>query len=281
MPDANSWNVISDVDSDQVVLGIDFPVTGRAEADFAELMTKIGSRWPRYRFLETVPPDIGLAGRPSPDAYTGQWVQDVQQGQWQVVAVLGYCVGGVLAARVCESISQRQPPPQVILFDPQFSDERLFRAEAYRVFGLIKPFLTDDKIGYAKERIDEITGSGLDDMTDIGTGLVELYREMGSVAFAKLGLDDTRQKEMVRIFESYMSWLSAASRIDPTPVWRLSSAIMSADYVALAGQDSSVGAARGSVGHQIPVEARHGDLLRSDSVVEMVLGCVRPASHER
>jgi hypothetical protein len=271
MPDANSWNVISDVESDQIILGVDFPAAGRAEADFADLMTKVGSRWPRYRFLQTAPPDIGVAQRPSPDAYTGQWIQDVRNGQWRVVAVLGYCVGGVFAARVADGVSRHQDPPPVILLDPQFSNARLFRTEAYKIFGVIRSLLPDDKVGYAKGRIDELTGAEPDDMADIGVGLVELYREMGSIALPKLGLDDTRQKEMVQLFESYMSWLSAASRIDPTPVWERSAAIISADYVALAGQDSSIGAACGAAGRQILVEAAHADLLRSDSAVEAVL----------
>jgi antibiotic biosynthesis monooxygenase (ABM) superfamily enzyme len=98
--------------------------------------------------------------------------------------------------------------------------------------------------------------------------------KLASIAFAGLGLNDTRQEEMAQLFDSYVSWLSAASRIDQAPIWKQSVAIMSADYVVLAGQESSVGAASGAVGRKFPVEVSHADLLRSDSVVEMLLGYV-------
>lgn len=269
MPDANSWNVISDADSDQVILGFDFSSSGRPEAGISDLAT-VGEGWDRYRFLQCVPPDIGVGGRPSADAYTGQWIEDLQNARWQVAAVLGFCVGGVFAARIADAVSAYQAPPRLILFDPHIPDCGLFRNEGYKVFNQIKPLLSDDTFGHVKERIDGLTESAPADMADIGIALVELYREIGSSAFARLGLAQARQDELIKFVDLYMSWISAATRIDPVPLWKRAPAIVSADYVAGLEYDSSSKAACAAVARTIPVEVNHKDLLRSESAARLM-----------
>lgn len=275
MPSANSWNVISGADSNRVILGVDFPVAGRAGAGFAGLMAKLGPEWPEYRFLQTVLPGHSIE-KLSADAYTQPWIRDVEQGGWEVTAILGYCVGGVYAASIAESVYRRhQPEPKVILFDPQFADVRVLVAEMQKTFSLIAPLLSQEDLEYVKKRVTELIDPQPTDIADLATALVGVYREVGSNAFRQLGLNEVRANEMIELFESYMSWLSAAAQIDPSHAWGKSIAIVSADYVTLAGQDSSVGAVSNIVSQKIMSPAAHDDMLESEFTVRALLEQMR------
>src|ERR1035441_64329 len=126
MTDSSSWDVISGANSTQVVLSVDFPASRRADAGFPDLAARIG---PGFRFLQTRPRAVRSCQRLSGDAYVGPWVSDIALHQHQVLAVLGCRIGSVYAAAIAEGISQWQPMPKVILFDPQFASIELLGLE--------------------------------------------------------------------------------------------------------------------------------------------------------
>jgi hypothetical protein len=266
MPDPASWDVIFGAGSDQVVLGVDFPAASRREAGFAELAARIG---PGYKFLHTKPPAARSGQRICGDAYVGPWIEAVQQGRHQVVAVLGFCVGSVYAAAIAEGISRWQPMPKVILFDPQSASAKLLGREFHSEISSLSSLLCDDEIERTRKAATGFSESA-GDVACAAAELAGMYWEVSSAAFERVGLGGAYDDKLIAPFESYISWLSVADQIDPGQVWKRSTAIVSSDYAELKDEES-LAADASMIGWTIPFDVGHADLLRSDSVAEAVL----------
>lgn len=268
MPRVSSWDVISGPDSGRVILGVDFPAAGRDEAGFADLAAGLGGE---YRFMQTIPRRVSPDQRVVGDAYTEPWIQQVRQAQWQVAAVLGYCVGSMYAAPIADRIAGwQQPGPKVILLDPLPADVRLLSLEMHKIIGRLGPLLSAAEIAYAKQKTEELVAADPSDITGRAIALVELYRELGSVAFGRLDLDEGRCEEMIRLFASYMSWIAGAAAVDPASAWNRGTAIMSAEYVKQTVTDVSSEAEANLIGSTMIFDVAHGDLLRSDCTIRAV-----------
>jgi len=272
MPDASSWNVISEAGSNRVILGIDFPAAGRTEASITDLAGKLGSG---YGFVQVVPPRVSPSQRVPAEIYIRQWIEELQRNGWNIAAVLGYCIGGVYAAAVAERISGWQATvPKVVLFDPMPADIRLLGQEVGKIIDRLAPLLSDDETRLAMKQVGELTCGSAGDTADLAQtaiALAGLYRETGSAAFGRLGLNEARRNEMTQLFESYLAWLSVAAQINPLPIWKKSTAIFSTDHIRQASETKSIDVAD-IFGRIIAIEAAHGDLLRDDSAVRAVLG---------
>jgi hypothetical protein len=265
----DSWDVIPGANSLEVVLAVDFPVTGRPEAGFPDLVANMKSK---FAFVQTVPPDVGPAERLSGDAYVRGWVEGIAKSGRPVAAVLGYCVGAVYAAAIAEGVMRRQTdPPKVILFDPEYANVVGLSLEIQRVLGELGALLTEQEIEHARRMAAEMSEAERDDVGNFAAGLVKLYREVGSAAFARVGLGGDRSDELVRLFESYMSWMSVADRIDPGEVWRHATAIISNNRATLLNREPLAGETPAVLGRRIPFDVEHADLLRSEPVARMVL----------
>ncbi|WP_409180798.1 hypothetical protein F9C11_30495 [Amycolatopsis sp. VS8301801F10] len=266
MHNEESWSVLSAPTSNSVVLAVDFPAPGRPEAGFADLTAAMGSAWSAHGVLQTKLPAVTLADRPGPDTYLDYWTGDEQLSGREVVAVLGYCLGGVYAAEIAERIARRQSAePAVVLFDGQVTDKQLLAVEIDKLIALGGPVLTADEASQARLRAAEIVttpGIALADATD---EIVALYREVATGAFRKVGLAPERGEEVVRFFETYMAWLTAAEGIDPASAWGRSLALTSTDFAALEenGSPTAVNAAK-LIDQRVRLEVSHADLLRAD-----------------
>ena len=185
MPESASWDVISGPESGPVVLGIDFPADRRREAGFGELAPRIG---PGYRFMQTRPPAASPCQRLAGDAYVGPWIEGIQSDRSQVLAVLGYRIGGVYAALIAEGISRWQPMPKVILFDPQLASVRHLSLEFRREISSISSLLTDEEIERTRRTEAEISGLADYDITNAAVEMARIYWELSSLAFERVGL---------------------------------------------------------------------------------------------
>jgi hypothetical protein len=267
MPGSGSWDVIFGADSDQIVLGVDFPVTKRREAGFADLAAKIG---PKYSFLQTRLPAWQASQPASGAAHVDQWVDDIRDRP--VTAVLGYRVGSVYAAAIAEGLIRWQRPPRVILFDPQLAGIGLLCQELHREIGVISSLLSDDEIERAGKLAAGIAESDPGDVAGTAAAVTGIYREVSSAAFERAGLGSAYCSTSSAPFESYISLISAACQIDPSRAWKRSAAILSSDYASLPGSPSLTGDTSGPIGRSIPLGVSHADLLCSDCVAEAVLG---------
>jgi hypothetical protein len=265
MPDLACWEAISGSDSGRVVLAVDFP-TDRRRARFAELSAGIG---PRYRFLQIRPPTVHSVQRLRGAECVGRWVEDIRKDPHQVHAVLGYCVGSVYAAAIAAGIARRQPMPKVILFDPQFPGTKYLAHEFLREIDAISSLLSDQEIEHTRKAAAEISGQVSCDLADAAAEMAGIYSELTSLAFERVGIGSAYNGRFIAPVGSYISWLAAAGKIDPSSVWKRSTAIVSSDYAGLA-PGNRVGGGDDPIGQQIRFGAGHDDLLRSDSVARAV-----------
>jgi hypothetical protein len=266
VPDLDYWEVISDADSGRVVLGVDFPAA-RRRVGFAELSARIG---PRYRFLQIKPPAVRLVQRPRGEVYVGRWVEGIRKESHQVLAVLGHCVGGLYAAAIAAGIARRQPMPKVILFDPRFVSSKYLALEFLREIDAISSLLSDQEIERTRKAAAAISGPAACDLADAGAEMAGMYRELTSLAFERVGIGSAHNGRFIAPVCSYISWISAAGKIDPSSVWKRSTAIVSSDYARLTS-GAPAGGGDGAIGQQIRFDVRHDDLLRSDSVARAVV----------
>jgi hypothetical protein len=271
VPDSVSWNIIYGADSNQVVLAVDFPAARYSEASFTELAVAIGSG---YRFLQAAPRTSDTRRGIRGVVHASRWLDAIRQEQCPVRAVFGYGVGGVYAASIAQEISQWQPTPKVFLFDPQLASTKLLGREFCREISSVSSLLSDDEAERARKIAAEVNGRETRDVADIAAELVEGYLEVIAVAFERAGLGDARSSKFTVSFESYMSWISAAARIDPGRVWAHSIAIASSDYIGSSVRENfpdGVSNPIGQIGRWISFDERCADLLRSDTVAEAVL----------
>jgi hypothetical protein len=273
MPHSGSWDVICGANSRQVVLCVDFPAARRPDASFAELAARIG---PGYRFMQTRPPVARSCQRPGGDAYVGPWIDGIRHDRHQVRAIFGYYIGSVYAAAIAGGISRWQPMPKVILFDPQFASNKHLGLEFHREISAISSLLSDDEIERTRKTATEISESPDCDVADTAAEMAGMYREVGSIAYERVGLGGAYDDKLMAPFDSYISWLSVADQIDPSPVWKNSTAIVSSNYSKLPGGESKADDVGCLIGRSIPFDVAHADLLRSDSVAQAVLDLLVP-----
>jgi hypothetical protein len=273
MPDSASWDVIFGSGSGRIVLVVDFPASRRREAGLAELARMIGGG---YSFLQTRPPAARSCQRLTGDAYVGPWIDGIRADRHQVLAVLGRRIGGVYAAAIAEGVSRWQPVPEVILFDPQPASIEHLGVEFSREISDLASLLNEEEIERTRKIVAGIAEPAAYDVADAAVEMAAIFCELSSLAFERAGIGSAHNDRFVTPFDSYMSWLSVAGKIDPAPVWKRSTAIVSSDYAgprcggALAGHD-------GLIGREIPFDIAHAELLRSDSVAKAVAGLLEAA----
>jgi hypothetical protein len=258
MSDHELWEVIVDADSSHLILGVGLPVTRQREAGLAEFATKIGSK---YRFLLAKVPNSCPSQRVRGNSYVSNWIGGIRNRP--VAAVLGHRVGCVYAAAIAENLTRWQPIPRVILFDPQLASSGLLSHELHSEFNSISSLLSGDEIERAEKLGAEIAES--DDVASAAATAAEIYWEISSAAFERVGLGGDYCSKSFASFESYMSLIAAAAQMDPGLVWRCSTALLSSDYPDLPGRPFLTDKS------SIPFDISHIDLLRSDSVAETVL----------
>src|SRR4051812_29459719 len=173
----------------------------------------MGAAWSGLGVRQTVPPPVRLTGRPAGDFYTEHWINGVAWEKYEVVAVLGYCVGSVYAAEVAQRLTRWQAEPEVVLFDPQLTDGQLLAAEMHKMIGMAGPIFSAQEAREASVCATGIIATHSGGLYDAAVAIVGLYREMATIAFRRIGLNDARRDEVVQLFESYMTWLAAAAQV--------------------------------------------------------------------
>jgi hypothetical protein len=223
----NSWRAIGDhKESSDVILTVDFTVTGRPEAGFAELVGELDSP---YAVWESMPPPIGDETGMTGDDYLDRWADDVRSAGIAVRAVFGYCASSVFALALADRISTWQERPHVVLFDPTAATgETVLHYAFYRVVDALAAVLTPDEVR-------ETRAAGLsaqrsyDHLEPLTKEFIRIYREVGGTVFERVGLEPDRAEELVDWFRSYMTYLVAASQVSTQPDPGTVSVIRSAD----------------------------------------------------
>jgi hypothetical protein len=266
-PGPGSWAVISGERSGRAILIVDFPAQHRREADFPELVARLGTG---YRFLRSKPPVARPCQRLSSAAYASPWIEHIRKERYPVRAMLGYGVGCVYAAAIADGISRWQQEPKIILFDPQLPSAELLSHEFSREIRANYSLLSDEEIRRSREIASAIAESAARNVADVAVEVMDGFLDIITAAFERTGLGAARDSALTASFESYISWMSVAGQIDPGLAWSRSVAIVSADHEGRPGRMPRSDD-RSRVARQIPFPVRRADLLRCDPVARMVV----------
>jgi hypothetical protein len=225
MMNFTSWDVISGIDSGRLVLVLDVPAAHRAY--FAELAAGIA---PDYTLLRAKLPPLDWAG-----SHVDFWCGDIQRDNLEVLAVLGYRVGGVYAAAIADRIAQTQAVPSLILVEPQFASVALLVDEFKREIRGISSLLADDELKRAAEVADAIAGMQPPDIPCVGAEIRRHYRELTVIAFERAGLGDACGNTAITSFEPNISCLCETAGFDPHQAWANAAAIVSSAGAGVPG----------------------------------------------
>jgi hypothetical protein len=270
----DTWRTLVDganADSEGVVLAVDFDTTGRVEARFADLVANMG---PAFEVRESVPPPA-LAGRQLSGAdYVDHWAAPLEAERPRVHAVLGFCGGAIYAAPIAERVGRIQGrTPELILFDPELSTAQTLFWQFHKIMGFLAGTLSAQQIAEARE-IGQAAFDRIPEAVPLKDELMRQMRELGGPALVALGLDEKRREELFGVFESFLSYLAAASEIDPREAWSTAVAFNSATPLSGLNAMRSSGV-QVTVGKEVGIEAEHGTLLSDKGVAAAVLELLR------
>ncbi|MFF4607326.1 hypothetical protein ACFY12_31895 [Streptomyces sp. NPDC001339] len=257
MAELRTWRAIPNgKEGDEVILTVDFTVTGRPEAGFAELAGQIDTPHPLW---EAVPPAVGDEKGMTGPEYVARWTDELRDGGVRVAAVFGYCASSVFALALADEIAAWQQRPKVVLFDPTAATGlTVLHYGFYRVVGALSAVLTPEEVEAAHQ-------AGLraqqeqDDLGLLCQEFIRIYQEVGTTAFDRVGLDAERAEELVGWFRSYLTYLVAAGQLTVSPAPASVEVIRSDELAQLA--DSLKIAAR-----EVRFDIDHSGLLREPGV---------------
>ncbi|MFD8705602.1 hypothetical protein ACFV1W_23810 [Kitasatospora sp. NPDC059648] len=274
MAESGSWKTLVEGDgSEGIVLAVDFDTTGRPEARFSDLVANLGTG---LTVWETVPPAHGTEHAKSGKGYIDYWAGRLEEERPPVRALLGFCAGAVYAAALAERIADwQESEPQLIVFDPEISVSQTLMWQYHKVVGFMASVISEADVAAAREAGLKV----LEACPEIGAlrdGLIRLIREIGEPAFTRVGLDATRREELFTVFESFLSYLAAASELDPVDRWRRAVAFSSASPLSGLRAMRSSGVGEGvTVAREVEMDVEHGSMLAHRELAAAVGGLLR------
>ncbi|MER7013154.1 hypothetical protein ABT324_17170 [Saccharopolyspora sp. NPDC000359] len=261
------WNVVHETNSPDVVLAADFPVTGRNEGGFPELVQQWGAD---VALWQTVPPTVMPDTDITPADYLKPWLSEVADSGRRVRAVLGYCAGSVFAAALAEEIAAwQQPAPEVVVLDPELITVVTAHLQFGRVMGNMAAVLNEDEVKQVEQDAAQLAareGAGTRAFT---ADLFTRFRPLAQQAFTRAGLEEEFGEELIELVGSFMTYLSVASQLDPRPGWARGTALSSTSPSSgLNRMRASGEVGEGAVAHELTFDVEHRDLLRTAAVAE-------------
>ncbi|KPI20323.1 hypothetical protein OK074_1152 [Actinobacteria bacterium OK074] len=252
-----AWKVLTAGADEPLVLAVDFAVSGRPEATFTSLSPLLAPGLPLW---ETRQPDPEQARAFDGEDFAAHWARAVRATGRPVRAVLGYCVGGLYAARLAELLSgPGDLRPQVLLFDPEPPTVPGMTADFHAAVARLSSVLSPRE----SARAEAAVAAAAHDFTTFpafGTALARAFRETATAAFEGAGLLPELADELATAYEQFVSYIAAAAVFDPAALWPDATAVVSpaaAPHVRHAGR-------------RLPVDVTHADLLRSPVTAGLV-----------
>jgi hypothetical protein len=248
-----------------LALAVDFAAHGRPEAGFADLAAGLRGS---LALWETRRPGSGSGEDAGPGALAAAWGAAVPADR-RAVGVLGYCVGGVHAARLAAVLAERDGtsgrPAALIVVDPEpasavgMLDE--LTAFAARIASVLTPAEHENLLAAAEHASGGPAGPGdePDELRRLGAALTRVLRDGTAGAFARAGLLPSVAGELCDMFAAMTAYVADAAGFDPAVGW--------AGAVALVSRPTRWSAMCREV---VPVPVGRADLLRSPEVARRV-----------
>ncbi|MFF1925613.1 hypothetical protein ACFVW8_34200 [Streptomyces sp. NPDC058221] len=262
---APSWRTLNEGSgAEPLVLAVDFAVSGRPESTFGDL----------GRLL---PPSVPLreSRQPRPEQgrtfdgedFASYWVRGVRETGRPVRAVLGYCVGGLYAARVAQLLaSEQDEAPAVILLDPEPPHQAGMVADFRAAVAGLNSVLSPQESALAGQAAQEAAGQS-DGVAALGAALTEVFADITGAAFARAEMPAELAGELSDAYAAFVTYIAAAAVFDPAVLWAGATALTTpaADPQAR------------HAGRVVPVDVAHEDLLRSPATADAVTGLLDPS----
>ncbi|WP_412077695.1 hypothetical protein ACLF6K_25395 [Streptomyces xanthophaeus] len=225
-----SWRRIGEGDPRRTVLAVDFDSTARPEAGFRRLAPLLPAG--REIWL-TGQPDAAERQLLDAEAYLGWWRERPEGARGHVDTVMGYCVGGVFASALADEIGRQQGTrPALLLFDPEPVEAMSLYRDLRKAVGAMTVLSEEERTGYVTEALtvcEALTASeNVDDFRATALQVVKVYESAAGLAFDRLGLDEETADDLMGMFRSYLSYLSAARELSPEEGWATALALTSA-----------------------------------------------------
>lgn len=279
MASSPAWTQLTTTSTDQIVLCSDFTATGRSVATFTDLAGATGLP---ASFFETAAPRPGAEAGLGPDGYVRWWTDELPAPDAEVVAVTGFCVGAVFAAPIYAAVCARQAtPPLLLLFDPERPSPQLLLRHFRELLLGMRQYLNTAELAAVDGHCQEAPLSA--SMAELASWLADRFTKIATTALQRIGLDAEYSGEVAATFRSFITYLAAASGIDPTAEWQGATAFSSMDpHSGLNPLPPSERAAAVATEHRF--DLHHTTLLSDPAVAEQVCGVLRatlPAPADR
>ncbi|MGX7829582.1 hypothetical protein ACTG9Q_31270 [Actinokineospora sp. 24-640] len=279
-PDPAVWNVLREAESaEDLVLAADFPVTGRNEGGFLELVPGLGLDCAVW---QTVAPKLAPGCGVSTEDYLAPWLDAVTASGRRVRAVLGYCAGSVFAGALAQRVARAQgSEPVVVVFDPELVDVPTVHLQFGRVVGNMTTVLSEDEAASLAATAEKLAEDRTATPAEFAAELHAEFRPVGITALRRAGMDEDYAGELVDLVGSFMTYLGVAAALDPRPGWSKATVFTSTSpRSGLNRMRATPGIAEIATGDEVRVEVEHRDLLRDPAAAEAVSRLLAPDAGE-
>ncbi|MBO4207363.1 hypothetical protein [Micromonospora echinofusca] len=200
----------SDGKSDSIVIGIDFPITGRGEAGFVDLAPLIGDT---FGLWETMP-SMDLTGEVSGAAYVADWLAELKRSGKHIRGILSFCAGAAFVPAVARGIRQwQQEVPTVILVDPEIPVPMTLHMQFQRALERFAPLLSEAERQSAFGTADRLYQENSHDITALQAAISKVFQEIGHIGFERAGIDPRHGAELLVAFDAFARYLVAGAQV--------------------------------------------------------------------
>ncbi|MFH8978147.1 hypothetical protein [Streptomyces sp. NPDC017890] len=248
-----------------LVLAVDMPSGGNAPG-FRQLIPLLNTAHTVWHAVEQAGAPLGDGGLA---AYVEPWAQAVRGSGLTVRAVLGHRVGSVLTGALAEALGgPGQPPPSVLLLDPELVDTDLVVSEFHRMVADDPQLRSAEEVTRLEQALDVEAERYYDDPAALAVRLRSVFLR----AADRSGARARAAAESLNRAADRLSVLALAEAYDVTPVWSHCTALCSSSpgkglnrtRAALLLPEA------GLVAREISVGDRHTEMLTSPVVARTV-----------
>jgi hypothetical protein len=197
--------------SNSIIVAIDFPVTGRNEAGFADLAPLLDGE---LGVLETMPSlDIDTPGV-SGAAYVDGWLTQLRETGLHVRGIASYCAGAAFVPALARGIREWQhDSPTVILFDPEIPVPLTLHTQFRRALQRFAPLLSDAERENIFATADRLYAEHPEDITALQAAISAVFRKTAHVGFERAGIDAKHGADLLIAFEAFARYLVAGAQV--------------------------------------------------------------------
>jgi len=206
-----SWIAHTAGRTNSVAIAVDYPMTGRGEAGFAEFAPLLGEE---LGVWETSPAVLAGPGPVTGAEYVDSWLRDLREAGTPVRAIFSFCAGAGYVAALDRGIrTWQEQPPQLILFDPELPVALTLHWQFRRVLARFAMFLSEAELQAVTDDADRAYQRNPEDIAALHTEIDRIYYEFGAVCIERAGLDPRHGAELLAAFDSFARYLVGGAQV--------------------------------------------------------------------